>query len=91
MRSELFSVSSRYFADCFDCTELIEEFRLHKNAIATDAAAKPRGEGLPVGKAASVHRTKFWRRKLHTLTVDTERSLCRQKTDIENWRPETDT
>jgi hypothetical protein len=91
MRSELFSVSSRYFADCFDCTELTEEFRLHKNAIATDAAAKPRGEGFPVGKAARVHRTKFWRQKLHILTVDAEPSLCRQKTDIENWRPETDT
>ena len=52
-------------------SELIQH-RLGKNAIATDAAAKPCGEWLLIGKAGRVHRPEFRREQLGVTTAHPE-------------------
>ena len=42
-------------------TERRVELRLGEDTVAADAAAKPRGEGLLVGKAAGLHGAEFRR------------------------------
>ena len=57
-------------ADKVGGTERVVELRLGKDAVATDAAAKPRGERLLVGEAAGVHRTEFRREQLGVAAPD---------------------
>ena len=52
--------------------ERFVELRLGEDAVATDAASKPRGERLLVGEAAGVHRPKFWRKQFRVTAADAE-------------------
>ena len=58
--------------DEFGRAERLVQLRLRKDAVAPNAAAKPRGEWLLIGKAAGVHRSKFGRKQFRVAAPDSE-------------------